>query len=83
MTRHYILWIKLNCKCFGDNKSVVANYIFFTTNGNVKDAELLIYNLVSGDLAKEIVNYTKDYGLGLRLMLNWFQISIISSQPIS
>ena len=47
--------------------------------GNIKDAELLAFNLVSGNLVKEIVSYSEDIGLGLRLMLDRFPIPIISS----
>jgi len=47
--------------------------------GNIKDAELMAYNLVSGNLVKEIVSCSKDIGLGLRLMLDRFPIPIISS----
>jgi len=47
--------------------------------GNIKDAELLAFNLVSGNLVKEIVSYSEDIGLGLRLILDRFPIPIISS----
>jgi hypothetical protein len=47
--------------------------------GNIKDAELMAYNLVSGNLVKEIVSCSEDIGLGLRLMLDRFPIPIISS----
>ena len=69
----------MNCKCFGGDESAVANIISFAAIGNVKDAELLAYNLVSGDLAKEIVNYAEHIGLGLRLMLDRFPMPIIST----
>jgi hypothetical protein len=70
---------ELNCKCFGGDESAVANIISFAAIGNVKDAELLAYNLVSGNLAKEIVNYAEDIGLGLRLMLERFPIPIVTT----
>ena len=78
-SRRKIMHHELNCKCFGGDESAVANIISFAAIGNVKDAELLAYNLVSGDLAKEIVNYAEHIGLGLRLMLDRFPIPIIST----
>jgi hypothetical protein len=53
--------------------------ISLSAMGNIKDAELMAYNLVSGNLVKEIVSCSEDIGLGLRLMLDRFPIPIISS----
>ena len=78
-SRRKIMHHELNCKCFGGDESVVANMISLAAMGNIKDAELLAFNLVSGNLVKEIVSYSEDIGLGLRLMLDRFPIPIISS----
>jgi hypothetical protein len=78
-SRRKIMHHELNCKYFGGDESVVANMITLAAMGNVKDAELLAFNLVSGNLVKEIVSYSKEIGSGLRLMLDRFPIPVISS----
>jgi len=70
---------ELNCKCFGGDESVVANMISLAAMGNIRDAELLAFSLVSGHSVKEIVSYSEDISLSLRLMLVLFPIPIISS----
>ena len=78
--RRKIMHHELNCKCFGGDESVVANMISLAAMGNIKDAELMAYNLVSGNLSKRDSKLcSEDIGLGLRLMLDRFPIPIISS----
>ena len=77
-SRRKVMHHEVECTCFGGDESVIANMISLAAIGDIKDAELFAYNLVSGDTAVTLVAHADNIGLALRIMLERYPVPIFS-----